>query len=150
MIPSRSIDPTSRSVQSIGPHKYQFERDLLLWRPCGELLLEHSQHLDTLIKDCHRQNGYLLFLFDGREATPLSPDARRTAVDCFRGLSGTVAVAAFNTALLVRTAAFLVLNAARLLSGIDLPHKFTDHESEARLFLETCRPKLQARARSRA
>ena len=70
--------------------------------------------------------------------------ARRIAVDGFRALVGTTSLAAFGTNMIVRTASFLVLNAARLLSGLDIPSSFVDTEPEARAFLAAQRARLQA------
>lgn len=131
-------------VQNIGPHRYVVEDDLFFWQPCGEVLPEQAQVMNEVIASTHQRNGYLLYLVDGRQAKPLGPAARRIAVDGFRTHFGSTVLAAFGTTLLVRTAAFLVLNAARLLSRVDIPYKFLDTEVEARAFLTQYRTQLQA------
>lgn len=136
--------PPRGPVQSIGPHRYIIEDDLLFWQPCGEVTIEQAHIMNATIADAHRRNGYLLYLIDGRQARPLGAAARRIAVDGFRALVGTTSLAAFGTNMIVRTAAFLVLNAARLLSGLDIPSSFVDTEPEARAFLAAERARLQA------
>jgi len=144
----RAKEPTDRPALRIGPHHYGVEEDLFLWRPRGEVLPDHARGVVTVVSDIYKRHGYVLYLLDGREAKPLGPDTRRIIVEALRPMQGSLAMAAFGVGWLGRTSGILVFRAARLLTGLDFPFRYTSTDTEARAFLREYRDK-RVRVRNR-
>lgn len=120
---------------NIGPHRYQLADGIFLWQPNGEVLPDHARTLVGVLLEVFQQRGCVLYLLDGRDLKPMGPEARRVLVEALQSVRGGFAMAAFNTSLRGRTTAVLVFSAARLLTGLSFPFKFTTTEAEARAFL---------------
>lgn len=137
-----AVDPVLR----IGPHHYRVEEDLFLWQPRSVVLPEHAHSVVSAVLEIHKRYGYVLYLLDGSQAKPLGPEARRVVIDALRPLHGSLAIAAFGVNWIIRGSGTLLFSAARLVTGLHFPFRFSPTEAEARAFLNEFRDE-RARAR---
>lgn len=126
-----------------GLHAYRTEGALLIVLSRGKTTVPDLMALRQLHGDIKKKYGYVLAIYDGKDATGLEPDARKWAAEHSSGEMMFTAAAMYNTPFAIRVIATLTYKAVQLLTKLQLgPMEFFATEAEARAFVEQFRPAL--------
>jgi hypothetical protein len=144
MITAASIPPKPEHLD------VHYEEDLIVARIRGAYDEAVAWYLESLFVDQENRQGYRFFLYQAREATTITHEARRLlaqwSIARRAPTAGAVAGASFAT----RTVAQMLIRAADLLANRPTDRRFFDTEAEARAWLDKQRPRLTTEARAKA
>lgn len=130
--------------ESLGPHQYRVEEDLLFWRPNGEVTSEHAQGVCMLFDKLVERNGYVLWLIDAARSVPVGHDARCVyAAWLAAHPQCNLCVGAFSASIAAHTTASLTVRGVWLLKGIAIPMERFSSEAESRAYLDGHRQALR-------
>ena len=131
---------------AIGPHRMGEDGDIGIIMVQGVLEAEHLSMMQPRSVAMYRRHGYVLTVIDARNATAMTPEARRVGAELNRKTPMVSASAIYGASLLTRTLATLLWRAVALLPPGHAELTFCKTEAEARAWLDLRRPKLRALA----
>jgi len=107
-----------REWQSIGPHRFRFEDDVLCFEPHGRLTpTEVERWLDVVGSHFeHQEQGFVMV--DAREFRPPSAKIRRMVLSGLRERGINPRVVGFGINVVLRAASRIILAVARKLYGV--------------------------------
>jgi len=133
--------------QSLGPHHYRLEDDILFWRPNGEVISQHAHGVCLLFDRIVERHGYALWLVDARRSVPVGHESRRVYARWFeQHKNRSLVVAAFGAPLPAQTTAGLILRGVQLTQGVQVPMELCANEAMARAYLDVQRGSLRTAA----
>ena len=119
----------------VGPHHYHLEGDILYWRPSGEVLPAHVDHVCMLFRRIADEYGYALWLVDASRSVPVGFESRRRYAYWLSSWQGVLICASFHAPLAARTMASLTSRAVNLSSSTEIRLENFDSELAARTYL---------------
>lgn len=120
----------------IGLHRFQFQGDVLLAEPHGELLLPEAEGWSTLISAFFERVPHGFLLVDARDLKPPGGAIRRLFLAWLQERQPRPRIVVFGANLLMRAASRLVLAAARQLYRLELDLTQCETEAAARAHIE--------------
>ena len=136
-------DSPGAKVFEIGPHLCQIDGDMVRWQPRAEIAGRDAEQVCAHILAINARLGYALYLIDARGNFPVGYDARRVYARLLRSERPNLATAHFGGSMATRTAAHLLLNAARLFSGAQIHMRYFATGPEALLWLAEQRVRIR-------
>ena len=117
--------------ESFGRHRYYRETDLAFFEHHGGVSLEEIQFVFQVSDEIRASQGYILVVFDMRDGSGMSQQARRYCGERTRTNQLDSATVIVGASLAIRTVTLLVQNAGRLFGQQPPPIHFCDTVPEA-------------------
>lgn len=126
----------------IGPHLYCIDGDIVLWKGQGEITVAHHTELFGLVMGIVREYGHAGMVAWADREMILGPEARRNHGVLLKQHKPRVAMVLLGAGTVQRALGRMMITAAQLISGLDLPMHFCKTEAEGRAWLAaTLRPR---------